>query len=73
MPLTYSQFRIPWSSHRRLSAITLVLSADDADAPDVTPCDALDWALDLALERLRSEGEVSGELEAWLQEESLPG
>ena len=75
MRLGYSQFRVPWSSMRRLSAIALVLAeGQPEDAPTVTPADALAWALDLALDRLRSEGKVSGELEAWLEKEaSLPG
>lgn len=74
MPLGYATFRVPHALMRELSAIALVLGeGQPEDAPDVTPMDALAWALDLALDKLRSEGRVSGELEAWLaQEDSRP-
>ncbi len=69
--LTYAALRLPWHVHRRLSIIARSLPHAD-DLSEAGRAEALEWAVCVALERLRSEGKIGVEDEAYMAQEEAP-
>lgn len=67
--LTYCMLRLPWRVHRQLSIIAATLPHAD-EMSEAGRAEALEYAVGVALERLRQEGKVSADDEAYMQKEA---
>ena len=72
MPLRYSYLLIPWSLRRKLHVIAAALTDADDPFDGVGEVEALEYSIDIILERLRGEGRVSDELEGYLNADTPP-
>lgn len=66
MPPRHSYLLLPWSLRRKLHVVAAALCDADDPFDGIGEVEALEYALDITLERLRGEERISGELEVYL-------